>query len=63
MENTILLIFGGFFLLALIASMRPRVRPPQIVYVPIDHSADSGGGGWLLLIMIGVALAVILGSI
>lgn len=63
MENMLLLIVGGFFLIALFASMRPGVRPPQVVYVPVERFDDgAGGGGWILLFMLGVVLAIIVGS-
>ncbi len=59
------LIFAGLLALGLTALLRvlfpARPQPPQIIYVQTEP-APTGGSGCLPLLVVGIALVLVIGS-
>jgi hypothetical protein len=60
------LIIAGLLALGLTALLRvlfpARPQPPQIIYVQAEPAPSSGGWGCLPLLVVGIALVLVIGS-
>jgi hypothetical protein len=58
MDNFLLIVIIGFVVAFMFTGFRPRVQPPQIVYVPIE-TERPGSFGCLPVMAIGFLILVL----